>query len=195
MADEAFRANKLKVQEKISKSEAFKVQKLAVAKVNAAAVSGSAVATMSPGGGAVVAREPGQINLQFHPASAADIDGAIARFFYACNISAATVEHPQFKNMVYKLRTAPVDYKTPHRKKMHGPLLETTVSELQTETAPLREAVLRDCGSFMCAHPKFKPYSRNADQRISPMPPPTPKLWPPRLQNCGRGGSPLFRVE
>lgn len=149
MADADFRAAKLKVQEKLASNDAKRKQKLAVALVNAAASTTLSPSTQQPHSVALSPQQSQTGAINFHPASAADVEGAIARFFYACNISAATIDHPQFKRMVQKLRTAPPSFKLPDRRKLYGPLLETTVMELQAETASLREAVLRDCGTFM----------------------------------------------
>ena len=77
------------------------------------------------------------------------MDYQLTRFFFACNISTNVANHPEWKKLVTRLRTAPVDYKPPDRRKLYGPLLETTVLNLQAETQHLRDAVLRDCGTFM----------------------------------------------
>ena len=59
------------------------------------------------------------------------------------------VDHRLFKEMACVLRLAPLDYKPLNRQRLYGSQLEATVLSLQSETAGLREAVLRDCGTFM----------------------------------------------
>ena len=145
LADAAFRANKLKVQEKVSSNVEHKQRKAAIMQVNAAAGSSSAVRA-SP---SAALREADQPAITFQTASKEAVDYQLARFFYACNISANVANHPEWKKLVTKLRTAPVDYKPPDRRKLYGPLLETTVLNLQAETQHLRDAVLRDCGTFV----------------------------------------------
>ena len=78
-ADANFRANRLKVQEKIVGFAEQKQRKLAIAAVNAA-TSSSVIA------GSPATRDTKQPELNFHPATKAAVHSAIGRFFYAYNI-------------------------------------------------------------------------------------------------------------
>lgn len=79
--------------------------------------------------------------------AADEVDKAIGRCFFACNIPAAVVEHPKFKEMVNVLKCAPTSYKTPTRQNMLGPILDGVVYDLRVEEHPLREIVVKRGGT------------------------------------------------
>ena len=57
----------------------------------------------------------------------AQLDLAISRFFYGCNIPFAVVEHELFKNMITALRPG---YQPPPRKALPDNLLDSVSTEL-----------------------------------------------------------------
>jgi len=93
----------------------------------------------------------GQMSIQssLNSSSKIEVDAAIAEFFYGCNIPPAVANHPLFKKMVGKLKTAPASYAAPDAKRLGNDLLESTTSRLRTEEAPVREAVLKDGGTVV----------------------------------------------
>ena len=112
------------------------------------------VSTDSPSSSTVAPYIPptrGQLTIQesMLPASNGEVDEAIAQFFYGCNISSRIVNHPLFIRMVKKLRQAPLRYKVPDRGRLSNDLLDTTYSSLKRDEAPLRSAVLKDCGTVI----------------------------------------------
>ena len=147
LADDAFKALLVKVKAVAAEKAVSKRTKGDVKLVNAAAAGQEPSAA-----GAMVARAaraPGQQGLTFDTNHAEACDAAIAELFYACNISAAIVDHPKFKHMVKVLKSAPANYKSPNRKKLHGPLLDSTVASLQFRLGPLVETTLRDCATML----------------------------------------------
>ena len=72
-------------------------------------------------------------------------DAAIAELFFACNITPSIADHPKFKKVVNVLKTAPASYEAPNRKRLLGPLLNTTVDRICARLQPLRETMARDC--------------------------------------------------
>jgi len=143
LGDEAFKANLQKVKEAAADKEVKKRIKSNVRLVNAAA------AGEGTSSGAVLLRPAGQQGLNFALNHVEACDTAIAELFYACNISAAVADYPKFKKLVTVLKSAPASYKPPDRNKLHGPLLDGTVSSLQHRLSPLVEATLRDCATML----------------------------------------------
>jgi len=143
LGDEAFKANLQKVKKAAADKEVKKRIKSDVRLVNAAA------AGEGTSSGAVLPRPAGQQGLNFALNHVEACDTAIAELFYACNISAAVADHPKFKKLVTVLKSAPASYKPPDRNKLHGPLLDGTVSSLQHRLSPLVEATLRDCATML----------------------------------------------
>ena len=122
-----------------------KKQKVAEAQVEAAAN------TPTPGVKSERKLPLGQIGIRASMASgiAEDVDNSVADFFYGCNVAPATVEHPLFKAMLASMRTAPASYKTPTRQRLSGDLLDSTTQRLKAAEAPVREVVLKDCGTVV----------------------------------------------
>ena len=109
-----------------------------MASVNAAASGGTMVVAGGAGGGAGGAQGSTVVKQRTIPVSFSqnhetNCDAATAELFYACNIPAAVVDHPKFKVMVATLKAAPPSYKPPRRHNLLGPLLDSTVSRLQSE--------------------------------------------------------------
>lgn len=117
-ADDAFKANLEKVRQSHDAKVQKKEKKNAVVAVNMAASS-------------VVVQHQQSIAVSFSMSQSENCDAAIAELFFACNISAAVVDHPKFKAMVATLKTAPPTYKAPHRHKLLGPLLDSTTARVQ----------------------------------------------------------------
>lgn len=105
------------------------------------AKAGSALATAAP------SRHQRSIESVLVPASVSECDKAIGRFLYACNIPAATTEHPEFKAMCLALKCAPSSYAPPNRKVVLGRLLDDVVYDLRVAEQPLRQALLKHGGT------------------------------------------------
>ena len=138
--NDAFLAKVDEVRKNEAAKEKKKARKSAVIAVNAAA-STSSVAVSEK---AVSEKGSKQPKINFNSANSDGCDAAIAELFFACNIPASVVDHPKFKQLVTTLKAAPPSYKTPHRKKLLGSLLHDTVSRLQRELQPLRNAICRN---------------------------------------------------
>ena len=78
-----------------------------------------------------------------------EVDEAIAEFFYGCNVAPAVVDHPLFKKLIKTTQTAPASYKPPDRNRLTGDLLDSTTQCLRAKEAPVREVVLKDCGTVV----------------------------------------------
>lgn len=77
------------------------------------------------------------------PTSAAAATDALARFFYGNNISTRVVESASFKQMVQAIRTAPLTWQPPTRKRLGGQCLVELVHTLRKEEEPMRTSVMR----------------------------------------------------
>jgi hypothetical protein len=122
---------------------AAKKRKLAVASVNSIVRSGAAMTIPS----SAEQREGNQSTLTFYKATADSVDEAIARFFYACNISAHVAEHQMFKEMVQAAKAAAPGYQPPTRQRLYGSLLDTVYEKTKRQLFPLQESVMRECGT------------------------------------------------
>lgn len=89
------------------------------------------------------------IKESFQVSTKAEIDDVVAEFFYGCNIAPAVADHPLFKKLVSKLKTAPGSYMAPDRGRLGNDLLQSTAARLKREEAPLREAVLKEGGTVV----------------------------------------------
>lgn len=83
--------------------------------------------------------------------NAADaVDKAIGKFFFACNIPAAVIEHPNFRSMVKTLKCAPTGYCEPNRKDLLGSILDEVCHDLRVEEQPIRKGVM-EFGGTACS--------------------------------------------
>lgn len=90
-----------------------------------------------------------QTPLVFNRGTQSDADDAVARFFFGNNIPVSVVESQHFRNLVKVVRTAPLDWVPPNRRKLGGPCLLNLVKTLRQEEAPLRATVMRSCATVL----------------------------------------------
>ena len=146
---DAFLDLKQKMLEEAEDKADSKRQKVAECEVDAAsAMSDVKPFVKSEKGGAPKMYQQG-ITASINSAKAADVDAAVAEFFYGCNIPPNIVDHSLFKALAAKLRAAPASYKLPDRHRVAGDLLDSTTARLKEEEAPIREVILKDCGTVV----------------------------------------------
>ena len=106
----AFLDLKQKLIEAKDEAKDAKQQKLASAEVDAASELPRPEEKFRPKG-------QQSIQASLSASTAAEVDDALAEMFYGCNISPSIAEHPLFKKVVTKLKTAPASYKPPNRQR------------------------------------------------------------------------------
>lgn len=137
---EAFFEMKEQISSKRVAHEAEKQKKLLCQSSNEAAIK-----MVKPSSAPVV---KGQLSIEqsMSVATSNVIDEAIARLVYAENLSFTITASNHFKHLLWVMRTAPASYKPPHRNRLSGDLLDTTVRQLRAADAPLREEILQRHG-------------------------------------------------
>jgi hypothetical protein len=141
---DTFRDMKQELIDKSDDSASNKRQKAGEASVEAAA---DGKPSIKQEGKPVLAQQG--IRNSLLSATSVEVDIAIAELIYGCNIPPAIVAHPLFKKLVTVMKTAPATYKPPDRNRLTGDLLDSTTLRLKAEEAPVREVVLRDCGTVV----------------------------------------------
>jgi hypothetical protein len=140
---EAFLTLKQNLIESKDKKDSAKRQKSDAAEVDAAAIEPQAPVKIE----SKFSQQGIQASLK--AGTKAEVDESIAECFYACNIPPAVIDHPVFKKMIKKAMTAPASYKAPDRHRLTGDLLDKTTQSLKAKEAPVREVVLKDCGTVV----------------------------------------------
>jgi hypothetical protein len=150
---ETFLSLKDSQMEEVEKSTAGKKQKVAEAEVDAVSEMAMPGIVLHK---TIVKQESTQkalsqqgIKASINASTAIDVDDAVAEFFYGCNVPANIANHPLFKKMVTKVKTAPASYKSPDRDRLGGSLLERTTLRLRAEEGETRSAVLEDGGTVV----------------------------------------------
>lgn len=90
-----------------------------------------------------------QMPLVLNRCTPQDADDAVARFFFGNNISTNIVDSKSFKKLVQAIRCAPLDWKAQSSRTLRTKGLQDLTRKLRIEEAPLRQSVMRNCGTVL----------------------------------------------